>query len=266
MIISKLKQTEIHKLLTLQPKGWPDIIPHFEFYTNSVFCLPLKLTINNVIVGIGTTIIHHNSTWLAHIIVHPDHRNKGIGKLITQELIKQAKEQGAETIQLTATELGTYVYEKLDFKIDSEYLFYRVPLNKKKHVASKFIVPYKTSFYQDMLIFDKNISGENREENIKQHFKTSFIFLKDNKIEGVFIPTLGEGLVIACTPNAGIELLKLRLNTHQNVIFPVNNITAKDYIESQDHKIASRAKKMWLGKKPTTKLANIYARIGGNLG
>jgi len=266
MITDQLKKTETHKLTALQPEGWPDIVPHFDFYTNAKYCFPIKISIDNKIVGIGSSIIHDNSAWLAHIIVHPEHRNKGIGKQITQKLIKQTTEKGCKTIQLIATELGAYVYEKVGFKIDTEYIFYKVSENKEKHIASNHVIPYQDSLYENLLAFDYDISGENRQVSLKQHLKNAFIFFKNNKIEGFFLPSFGEGLILASTPEAGIELLKLRLNTHKNVIFPINNSVAKEFTENKGYEIAYRAKRMRLGTKPITKPANIYARIGGNLG
>jgi len=82
--IQTLEHKEIVLLTDLQPPEWQDIVPTFDYYTKAAFCFPIKVTIDNKIVGIGTTIIHNDIAWLAHIIVHPDKRNKGIGQLITQ--------------------------------------------------------------------------------------------------------------------------------------------------------------------------------------
>lgn len=266
MIISSVQTNDLKEITTLTPQGWPDITVMFENYINSANCFPIKLINNNKIVGIGATIIHGNAAWVAHIIVHPEERNKGIGKIITKKLIAQANEHNCATIQLIATELGAFVYEKLNFKTITEYIFYKVAKNLKKHISSSFVIPYQESFYNDVLNLDKFISGENRETTIKKHLKNASLFIKHNIIEGLFIPDLGEGLILATTPTAGIELLKLRLNTHENVIIPINNNKAKEYIESENYKIIYKAKRMWLGEKPNIKSENIYARIGGNLG
>lgn len=61
MKIQEIKLSETDKLKELQPEGWPDIIPKFEFYIKSDFYFPIKATIENKIIGIGTTIIHGDS-------------------------------------------------------------------------------------------------------------------------------------------------------------------------------------------------------------
>lgn len=266
MKIQEITFNEINKLSELQPEGWPDIIPKFEFYTKSDFCFPIKFIIDESIVGIGCAIIHENCSWLAHIIVHPKRRNQGIGKTITQKLINLSNEKNCTTILLIATELGAYVYEKLGFEIETEYIFHKVSKNEIKHIPSEYITPYQESFKNIILEFDKNISGENRSINLLKHLEKSMIYLVNGKIEGYFMPTLGEGHILAISEKAGIELIKLRLNTHENIIFPVNNLIAKNYTTENNYKIVYEAKRMRKGEIINVELSNIYSRIGGNLG
>ena len=87
MQLQPFTSNDIQLLTLLQPEGCPDIIPVYTFYDASSFCFPIKITIANELVGVGTTIMHKDVTWLAYIIVHNDYRNKGIGKLITKSLI-----------------------------------------------------------------------------------------------------------------------------------------------------------------------------------
>lgn len=266
MNITPIITSDTQKLINLTPEGWPSIVPQFEFYTNTDFCFPIKITINSEIIGVGTTIIHENTAWLAHIIVSPKHRNKGIGKIITKKLIEQAYQKNCETILLIATELGAYVYEKLDFNTDTTYLFYKISENTKKHIPSKFVIPYEKEMKEEILAIDKKTTGENRIKIIEPHLKNTLVYVNNKIIEGVFMPTFGEGFITAITPTAGIELLKLRLNTRQNVIVPADNITVTEYMNLNNHKVVYKAKKMRLGKEIPMSLSNIYARIGGYLG
>jgi len=102
-----LELPDLELITALQPPDWPNIIPSIEFYIISTFCFPIKLIIDNKIVGIGTTIIHNDIAWLAHIIVHPEHRNQGIGKIITQTLVDSLQTK-CDTIYLIATDLGIH--------------------------------------------------------------------------------------------------------------------------------------------------------------
>lgn len=117
-----------------------------------------------------------------------------------------------------------------------------------------------------VLNFDKNVSGENRSKNIIEHLEKAMIFIKKEEIQGYFMPTLGEGHILASNETVGIELLRLRLNTHENIIIPVNNISAKKFISDNKYDVYYKAKRMSIGENINSNLSNIYARIGGNMG
>jgi GNAT superfamily N-acetyltransferase len=89
---------DLKRISGLQPSDWPDIIPYFYFYIEADYCEPIKVEIDNKIVGIGTTISYKKSAWLAHIIVHPEYRCRGIGSGITNYLVDQLKTNRIKTI------------------------------------------------------------------------------------------------------------------------------------------------------------------------
>lgn len=266
MNIRSLEPGDIHLISDLQPEGWQDILPAINFYLNSSCCFPIKATINKTIVGIGTTIIHHDIAWLAHIIVRPDNRNQGVGKLITQTLIESSKIRNCQTVYLIATDLGEPVYKKLGFEAETEYLFFKdINLNGNLTISEN-IVPYTDKFYTSVSHLDKLVSGEDRMFQLEKHLSDSFLYLKDNTLQGVYLPTLGEGLIHANTYLAGQELMKFRLLTKTNAAFPIDNLSAAEFMHQNNFIAFKTAKRMTLGAKKTWHPASIYNRIGGNLG
>src|SRR5262249_50664110 len=123
MQLSPLTLNDLGGVAALQPADWGDIVAPAREYILSPFCYPVKIVEHGTMIGMGTTIVHANSAWLAHIIVHPDHRSKGIGTIITQALIGSLKNTSCETILLIATELGAFVYSKLGFEKVNDYIF-----------------------------------------------------------------------------------------------------------------------------------------------
>ncbi|WP_256014191.1 GNAT family N-acetyltransferase [Desertivirga xinjiangensis] len=266
MIIQTLEQSDIPLITELQPADWPDIIPVIDFYTKSSFCFPIKAIINKAIVGIGAAIIHNNVAWLAHIIVHPDTRNQGIGRLITQTLISGSQGRNCKTIYLIATEQGGRVYDKLGFECETEYLLFKDVKVDGSFTPSENIVAYTDSLKTQISNLDKQVSGEDRMFQHKEHLPNSFVYLQNNIVQGCYMPTFREGLITANTTSAGIELMKLRLTTKRNAAFPINNLAAKEFMYEHYFKEFNTAKRMRLGIKRPWQPANIYNRIGGNLG
>lgn len=266
MTTQMLLINDLPSLANLTPEDWPDIVPHFDFYTKSSFCIPIKVLRHNKIVGIGTSIIHHDTAWLAHIIVHPDYRNQGIGQLITQALVDISKSKSCNTINLIATNLGVPVYEKLGFVTETSYIFFKDIQAAPSWTISSHVVPYSSSFRNQIESLDSQVSMENRTFHLEPHLQNGFVYMQDDKLEGYYLPTFDEGLIIANTALAGIELMKLRLATRTNAAFPIDNISAVAFLHAQGFREIKTSKRMILGQKKDWQPTKIYNRIGGNLG
>jgi len=266
MQILALEYEELDLISDLQPEGWNDIKPSFHFYVQSSFCFPIKVIIDGIIVGLGATIIHNDVSWLGHIIVHADQRGNGIGKFITQSLIDIAKQNKCETIYLIATKLGVPVYEKLGFITDTEYLFFKDIKVDKELLISDKIMPYKQDFKNEISIIDKIATGEARMMHLEDALENGFVYINNHKIEGFYLPSLGDGLIVANNSSAGLELLKLHLKSNDKVSFPIDNFLATDFLHTNGFKEYDVAKRMRLGNIRPFKLDNIYNRIAGNTG
>lgn len=266
MDIGTLERGDINLITSLQPAGWSDIIPTIHFYTNSAFCFPIKVTIDGIIVGIGTTIIHKDVAWLAHIIVRPENRNQGIGKLISQTLVESSLSKNCSTIYLIATDFGEPVYKKIGFETETEYLFFKEIKPNKNWTTSKNIIAFANYFKAEIVNLDQQVSGEFRLVQLERHLMNGFVYQQNNIIEGFYLPTFGEGLIIAKTNMAGLELMKLRLTVKENAAFPINNLNATEFMHQNNFEEFKTAKRMRLGMKRNWHPTDIYNRIGGNLG
>jgi N-acetylglutamate synthase-like GNAT family acetyltransferase len=262
----RFEHADMGSLLNLQPEGWQDITPAFQFYTTSAFCFPLKVIIENKIIGIGAAIIHNDVAWLGQIIVHPDFRNRGIGKKISVALVDISKAHHCKTIYLIATDLGAPVYESIGFKKETQYLFFKEIKLRYKFSTSPFIERLEEKHKEQVIAMDKKTSGENRIRHLEQYFSEGYIFKEGGKVRGYFLPTFGEGLIIADNAKAGIELMKFRFKNKAHAILPIDNSAAINFLHDNNITEYRSAKRMRLGAERAWRLKNIYNRIGGNLG
>lgn len=264
MEVQDLKKNEIHLLTELQPKGWPDIVPMFDFYTKAAFCFPIKISIDHKIVGVGVSIVHHNIAWLAHVITHPAYRKQGIGQLIIQTLSNRLKT--CDTIYLIATELGAPVYQKAGFETDTEYIFFENVKLLDNSTVSHNINPFTQDATDQITRLDRQVSGEDRMFHVQAHLPQGYVYKQTDTVEGFYLPTLGEGSIIANTTTAGIALMQLHLTQKNKVVFPTNNVAATEFMLRQNHTKFTKAKRMRLGKEQVVMFNHIYNRIGGNFG
>ena len=211
MKIEALAHSDLAYLKEFEPPNWGDLVPRFKYHIESAFCVPVKMTIADKTVAIGTVIFHKDSAWLASIIVHPAHRNNGYGKAITRQLISMIDTRKFTTIYLDATDMGYPVYLKLGFELESTYAHLKSEVNITGLQLSSSVIPYEKRYFKQILQLDKNISCEDRQDTIIENVQTAQIYINNNKVEGFYLPSLGNGLIIAEKDIAGIELIKCRL-------------------------------------------------------
>ena len=248
MQILPFQAANLNELSSLQPPDWPDLKLSFQYYLlNISFCSPIKIAVNNQLIGVGTTILHNDVAWLAHIVVHPDFRNQGIGRIITTTLIESLKKYSCKTISLVATDLSKPVYEKIGFEIVGEYVFLKNDEQERGLEISDNIKKTEQKFFNSVLQLDSNVSGEDRSNQLIQYLSNSFIYCEKNNVEGFYLPELGDGLIIAENLAAGIELMKLRNKTHNIASLSNENEMALKFLKKNKFKEFRTAKRMSMG-------------------
>ena len=266
MRFSPFTLNDISILDELRPPDWTDIKIPFQFYLAADFCFPIKLLLEDKIIGVGCSIIHDDVAWLGHIIVHPEFRNQGHGTSITKQLIKIAEDNKTSTLFLIATEMGAPVYSKLGFVTETEYLFYKDIVLKDTFVPSDNMIPFQEKYFDQLYQLDKKLSSENRLSHLTEHCSSGIMYLENDSVLGFYLPNFGEGIILADHPSAGIELLNLHLTNNDKVVFPLDNTSAMQFMMMHSFDFFRKAKRMRLGIKRAWIPSTIYNRIGGNLG
>jgi len=258
---------DIESIRDLQPEGWSDITEAFKYYIAYEFCQPIKVVTDDKIIGVGTSIMFENTGWLAHIIVHKDYRNKGIGYKIVENLLYHLLSKSIPSVLLIATEIGEPVYKKAGFRVISDYLFFKRVQPWRENSISKNIMPFRENYYADIIRLDMSISGEIREPLIKMHLANSLIYLENEELSGFYLPNLGEGLIIAGNSMAGIELMKTKYSKADKAVIPSENQIGIDFLKKNGFILSeTKGKRMILGKDIVWKPECIFSRIGGNFG
>lgn len=265
MKISPLTQSDIDLLPQIQPTDWNDIRITISSYLELDYVFPFKTMIEDVLVGTGTAILHEKTGWLATIVTHSAYRNQGIGKRITEHLLAFLQSYQCEYIYLIATALGEPVYKKVGFITESHYDSYK-DINLQNLAISENINLYQSAFKQAVFELDKIVSGEDRSQHLEIFLIDSFVYLQNEKVEGVYFPNLGDGLIVANTTQAGVELMKKRFQKFNMASFPQANKAAHDFMKSHGYVSVSTHARMHFQKPMPWKPDGLYNRVGGNIG
>ena len=90
-------------------------------------CL-FTITLNEVVIGCGLGVVEDKFLGLFDIVIDPQYRNQGFGKLMVENILKWGKSKGAETayLQVLADNAPAIrLYEKVGFKEAYRY-WYRI--------------------------------------------------------------------------------------------------------------------------------------------
>ena len=266
MEVHSLQNRDIDTLNELQPPNWDDIRPYFYYYTSSSFCNPIKISDGNKTVAVGTIIKHQDTAWLAHLIVHTEYRNQGLGKMLTNALLDRADPKIFKTIYLDATDMGYPVYKKVGFEIEMDYMHLDgnlLNLNLKNPAS---VIPFEEKYRTEVMELDRITSGENREVIFGDHLKSSLLYLSDGIVRGAYFPGFFDRYIMADLPEAGTELMKLRMRVKNTTKLPIKNQPGIDFLLANNYKEVRRSKRMILGPKREWKAENNFNRISGGLG
>ncbi len=266
MKIEPFKHKDLEALVPLQPGGWPDIRVNFNQYLDFGFCDPYKLEIDGRIIGIGAMIRFKKTAWLAHIIVDPEYRNQGLGFDIVTDLIFMAHKNGYQTLSLIATDLGAAVYARAGFVEQTRYLFFTSPMDIQRRQQSACIHPVRPRDENQILNLDRRISGEDRKKLLKHTLATGLVYRTENRIEGFYLPDLGEGLAVASNDIAGLALMAERIINTRQVVIPAQNREGIRFLEEKGFNHKSTARRMIYGEPYSFKPDGLFSRIGGNFG
>lgn len=171
-----------------------------------------------------------------------------------------------KAVHLIATPLGIPLYKKFRFSIDVDYAFFKNEAYVKETIINTSVMQCSTVHFDSILSLDKRVSGEDRSAMLAPHLISAKCILENDKLAGFYLPTLGEGLVVSDSKDAGIELLKERIADKNIVVLPTTNEDGIDFLKDEKFTHFQTGTRMSLGDKGPFEGKFIYSRVGGNLG
>jgi GNAT superfamily N-acetyltransferase len=266
MQIAPFAEADLPQLPAIQPAGWNDVRPAFKYYAAQRFCRPLKATVDRKLVGAGCAIRFGPTGWLAHLIVHPAYRRRGIGTAILERLIEHLERQGCETLSLIATEAGYPLYVRAGFSEQAQYVHLERPAPCEIDAPPENVTRAAEADWTAVLALDRAVSGEDRSAFLRQARGNTLIVKRDGAVAGFYAPGLGEGLVEARDPATGQALLRARVAGATRIVLPAANRAGVSFLAQRGFAETRRARRMVRGAPFEWQPTCLYSRIGGNLG
>ncbi|GGM92654.1 hypothetical protein GCM10010967_27300 [Dyadobacter beijingensis] len=267
MIYQEFTQDDIAHLPALEPEGWGDIRPRFEYFLKSDCCKPIKIEEDGRPVAVGAAIFHADTAWLACIITHGEYRNRGLGSAITRGLISSIDPNRYHTIYLDATEFGYPVYLKQGFEVEGQYAHLKREEPSPHLGQNALIRPFSEDFRETAFALDQMVSGEDRRGVMAGFLADSFVYVAENgHLQGVYLPSWSDGPIVAANDTAGHALMALRSQARPVSILPLDNAAGLQFLQESGYHMYKTSRRMLLGKRRTWHPRHLYNRISGALG
>jgi len=264
--IEPLSWDEIPKLKGFAPMDWNFDLPSFlKFHFGKEYFFAYVAKSDNKIVAVGNGIINENTGWAGNIIVAENYRRRGLGTVITQNIVGEFRCMNCRRVLLIATSDGMPLFYKMGFKTSTNYSFYKcshvVDWNNNSHIRR-----IRKADHKKILAMDRFITGENRSLLLSAFIPSGWVFV-DKEIEGFYLPSFGAGFIGARSSEAGLNLLRLKLsNPKQIVVIPEENFAASGFLEQIGSIETAIAPRMYLGEEIGWHPEMIFSRAAGYCG
>ena len=265
--VTEFETRFLDQLEKLPPESWQSNAYNLFMYNEwQPWFHPCQVVDGQKLAGFGMLFHFNDVAWLGWIVVDKKYRGNGIGKSISEHLVKEGKKLGADKLILTATEMGYPIYQKLGFETTSYYHFLTVPANYRPVFEKSKIRQSTKTDLTTIGQLDFQATGEDRTALLENHLENTFVYV-GAKVEGFFIDSLGDGFIVASNAVAGESLMNFRINKKKKkVVIPEENKNLIEQLIFKGFIETAKIPRMVLGSEPNWNPVMIYNRGTGYCG
>ncbi len=215
--------------------------------------------------GTATTIRYGTAlAWIGMLLVHPDHRRRGIGRALLEHCLDHLRDRGVRNIKLDATPLGEPLYASLGFQTDWTLARWsgHVPV-QRVDVSGAGSRPWREADLSEVRDLDASVFGASRRRLLARLVTQSLAALVLEPVPGT-LPGFGLlrpgsralylGPVVAASDDAGLNLIERLLARSEGrpILWdiPEPNAAAVAWAERHGFTVQRRLTRMSWGSNP----------------
>ncbi|HEQ3524860.1 TPA: GNAT family N-acetyltransferase [Bacillus cereus] len=198
--LERLREEQIGDIVSLSSYiGWDYNREEVEIIFNSGIVYGVWNERKELIASAAIILYGEALASIGMVIVHPDYKGRGIGKVITNSCMNSVSAQ--TPIMLIATDEGKPLYEKLGFRVVSyvsKYICNSYNANHKCAENEEYMMVYRECDLEGIIKIDEGAFGTSRNGFLKQRIMQSerCVVVKDTKEDVV-----GYGISIQTSEN-----------------------------------------------------------------
>ncbi|EJV60066.1 hypothetical protein BWGOE4_12650 [Bacillus mycoides] len=175
MRVERLRKEKIEDIVALSSYiGWDYNREEIETILNTGIVYGVVNAKEELIASAAIILYGETLASIGMVIVHPDYKGRGIGKIITDSCVKSVSTQ--TPIMLIATDEGKSLYEKLGFRAVSyvsKYICNAYNVNYTSAGNEEYMMNYEECDLEGLIKIDEYAFGTNRREFLKERIMQS---------------------------------------------------------------------------------------------
>lgn len=105
----------------------------------------------------------------------------------------------------------------------------------------------------------RRATGEAEDTLLLEHSYVARFYAEGQRVAGILLPVLGQGLIVAQHPTAGLELQRWLLPVQPRLVVPEGNSAAADQLKRWGYDVVSTSLRMIRGRTPAFRPELVYA-------
>ncbi len=155
------------------------------------------------------------------VLLHAEADDAVLRAALIDALIAHLQVDGAERIQVVARTAEVSLWHARGFTVRESQL--RVQGGRFVQASHAEVVPLEPRHRLGVLHLDRRANGMLRTGLLLEHEYLAHVHVEGNVVRGFAMPLLGEGLIVADAPHAGLELQRWLLPHQAHLLLPVGS-------------------------------------------
>ena len=227
------------------------------WHYHTPYALITKAELGDELVGYGCGVLFPGSGWVREVFVHPVAPCEEVGRALVLELVQQMEEQGALCQLVIAPEPHRPLYSACGFAVDGELLAYHD--GSFLQATKDEVVNLEPEHMLAVLRLDRLATGEDREWLLREHAYLGSVYQEGTRVRGFSLPLFGHGLIVADSPEVGLELQRWLLPIQPYLRLPVGHLAAHGHLMARKYTATRAGIRMVRGDRPAFRPTMIYA-------
>lgn len=181
--------------------------------------------------------------------------------LLVNAMRDELRADGCTGFTITAALQEQAMWEALGFTAQEQLLRYTG--GRFFEGTSENVVWLEPRHRLGVLHLDKRASGCDRTTLLMEHAYLGRVLYDGNNVRGVALATLGDALIVANDPGAGLELQRFIFPTQEHLCIPAGNAPAHEHLLERGYTASIAGVRMTCGEVPPYRPELIYAEPFG---